>query len=202
MSCHAQKSPWLRGCVLSPLCRSNPSKLTQLLTWNKARECRRKALPDITAVPLAREEGRQPASYSPHVAAFVRTEELRQKPKQKYHPVLLYRYGDLLSFGLTNAENNIPADAVIAELHKTNKLGCLQNAFKPRIPLNVGLNLFPAQQTDTCCVWSPDLQIFFIPKGLKTFASINVTKMTHQCIYEVIYSIFQHLYQIPSALKH
>lgn len=152
MSCHAQKSPWLRGCVLSPLCRSNPSKLTQLLTWNKARECRRKALPDITAEPLAREEGRQPASYSPRVAAFVRTEELRQKPKQKYHPVLLYRYGDLLSFGLTNAENNIPADAVIAELHKTNKLGCLQNAFKPRIPLNVGLNLFPAQQTDTCCV--------------------------------------------------
>lgn len=143
MSCHAQKSPWLCGCVLSPLCRSNPSKLTQLLTRNKAREYGRKALPEITVVPLAREDRRQPAACSPHVTAC-KDLELKQKPKQKYRPVLLHRYGDLLSFDLTNAENNIPAGAVIAELHKTNKLGCLQNAFKPRILLNVGLSLFPA----------------------------------------------------------
>lgn len=100
-------------------------------------------------MPLAREEGRQPAACSPHVTACVTTEELKQKPKQKYHPVLLCRYGDLLSFDLTYAENDIPAGAVIAELHKTNNLGCPQDAFQPIIPLNVGLNPFPAQQTDT-----------------------------------------------------
>lgn len=121
-----------------------------MLTWNEARDYRRKALPEKPGVPLAREEGRQPAACSPHVTVCVRAEELKQKRKQKYHPVLLCRYGDLLSFGLTNTENNIPADAVIPELHKTNKLGYLWNAFKLRIPLNVGLNPFPAQQDDIC----------------------------------------------------
>lgn len=84
---------------------------------------RRKAVPEITGVPLVREEGRKPAACSPHVATCVKAEELKQKPKQKYHPVVLCRYGDLLTFGLTNAENNLPADAVIAELHKISKLG-------------------------------------------------------------------------------
>jgi len=87
----------------------------------------------------------QPAAYSPHVTPGVKREELKQKPERKYHPVLFCIYGDNLSFEVNNAVNNITAGAVIAELPKTNKLGCLQDAFKPKIPSSMGLSPFPAQ---------------------------------------------------------
>lgn len=119
LACQAQKSPCLCGCLLLPPCRSNPSKLIQLLTWNKNRKYGRKSLPEIAVIPSARGKSRQPAAYSPHVTACVRREESKQKPERKYHPVLLYRYRDLLSFGVNNAVNNITAGAAIAELHKT-----------------------------------------------------------------------------------
>lgn len=43
---------------------------------------------------------------------------------------------------------NVTADAAIAKLYKNNKLGALQDAFKPKIVLNVDLSPFPAQQID------------------------------------------------------
>lgn len=188
LACQAQKSPCLCGCLLSPPCRSNPSKSTQLLTWNKNREYGRKTLPELAAVPSARGEGRQPAAHSPHVTACVRREESKQKPEGKYHPVLLCRYEDLLSSGVKNVLNNITAGAVIAEQHKNNKLGCLQVAFQPKLPLNMGINPFPAQQINICNVCNHlTPKSFLLLRVSRAFQALTRQNMTRQHIHKVQY---------------
>lgn len=189
------ESPCLCGCLLSPPCRSNPSKLIQLLTWNKTREHGRKTLPEIAVIPSARGKSRQPAGYSPHVTACVRREESKQKPERKYHAVLLYRYRDLLSFDVNNAVNNITAGAVIAELHKTNKLGCLQDAFKPKIPLNVALSPFPAQQIDVSNVCNHLIpKSFLLLRVSRALQALTWQNTTHRRIHKVQYRGYQQKY--------